>query len=282
MIPGSGNFYPKTFIYDSNDKFSENGLIRFVNSIVPNFVIVKPANLFSGQDIKIFHNSNDVLKYIRGIEQYSSKNKGMYIVQEYINNPLLYQGRKFDVRIFVLIDDDFNIYINQYGNIRTTSEKYNYKLSSDWEKDKFIHITNNSIQKFSKNYGKYEKDNLLDINSDIGGVNIREYFFPIWIQIINLVLLNIKNELISLPKELDEDIYNDLILYNRKKYFEFLGLDFIIDENLNTKLLEININPGTVWENKEALKMMEDLLKICIDPFFGINIGKYESSWIKI
>ena len=284
-IQGSDFFYPKTFIYDTKDEFIKTKLIKFMNSISPNFAIVKPGNLHSGQDIRIFDNTFDIVRYIEKNEKHNQRIKGVYIVQEYINNPLLYQGRKFDIRVYVLITDDYDIYINSYGYIRTSSEKYTYKIgngvSDNWEKDKFVHITNIAVQKYSKNFGKYEKDNYLPLSTEIDGVNIFDYFFPVWKEIINLILLNIKNDLIYLPKELNEEVRSDLVITNRKKYFELLGFDFMVDDNLNTKLLEININPGPT-EFREKKQMVNDLMKICVDPLFGINIGKYENSWIKI
>ncbi len=286
-IPDSEKFYPKTLIFDTSDEYSKTKLIHFIDKIKPNFAIVKPPNLFSGQDIQVFDDVEKILRYIEYNEKFNKKAKGVYVIQEYINNPLLYQGRKFDIRIHVLITDDYEIYINNYRLMRLSSEKYTYKVSENWEKDKFIHITNYSVQKFSKNFGKYETNNILPLDTEINGINLFEKFLPIWSNIINLILLNIKDDLINLPKEYQDQISNDLVYFNRKKYFEILGFDFIIDEEMNTKLLEININPNFDWGNDKSVidkidKMVDDMFKICVDPLFGIYIGKSKNSWIKI
>ena len=56
----------------------------------------------------------------------------------------------------------------------------------------------------------------------------------------------------------------------RRKYtFEMFGYDFILDENFNTWLIEINTNP-CLEESSQILKdylprMIEDMLKLTVD-----------------
>jgi tubulin polyglutamylase TTLL1 len=81
------------------------------------------------------------------------KNKSL-IVQQYMINPLLYNGRKFDIRTYMLVsinNKTLRAYWYQDGYVRTSS--YVWKLN-DFA-DSFIHLTNDAIQKNSDNYGKY-------------------------------------------------------------------------------------------------------------------------------
>ena len=76
------------------------------------------------------------------------------IIQKYIENPLLYKGRKFDMRIWVLLTHSMKVYVFKEGHLKTCSIEYN--LNS---KDAYAHITNYSFQKYNTNFQKYEKGN---------------------------------------------------------------------------------------------------------------------------
>ena len=63
---------------------------------------------------------------------------------------------------------------------------------------------------------------------------------------------------------------------NRRKYcFELFGYDFILDEDFNSWLIEVNTNP-CLEESSELLKrllprMIEDMLKLTVDVIFPKN-----------
>jgi hypothetical protein len=58
----------------------------------------------------------------------------------------------------------------------------------------------------------------------------------------------------------------------RKSCFELFGYDFIIDEDFNIWLIEVNTNP-CIEESSNILKvylprMIDDMLKLSVDQFF--------------
>lgn len=60
--------------------------------------------------------------------------------------------------------------------------------------------------------------------------------------------------------------------YRRKHSFELFGYDFILDEDFNTWLIEVNTNP-CIEESSNLLKMLiprmiEDMLRITVDRAF--------------
>lgn len=82
------------------------------------------------------------------------------MVQQYLGELLLYQRRKFDIRTYCLITRIGGVlkaYWYQEGYIRTASEPYQLQDLSD----PMVHLTNDAIQKFGENYGKYEPGNKL-------------------------------------------------------------------------------------------------------------------------
>ncbi len=46
------------------------------------------------------------------------------MVQKYIEKPLLYKKRKFDIRMWVVVNDKFEIYMYKDGYLRTSSDIY--------------------------------------------------------------------------------------------------------------------------------------------------------------
>lgn len=71
-------------------------------------------------------------------------------MQEYIHNPFLIDGYKFDLRIYVLVTrmEPLSIYIYKEGLARFATEKYKEDLFDPTnEKSAYIHLTNYSINK---------------------------------------------------------------------------------------------------------------------------------------
>ena len=62
----------------------------------------------------------------------------------------------------------------------------------------------------------------------------------------------------------------------RKHCFELFGFDFLLDEDFRLWLIEINTNPFLGTPNKDMVKlvpqMIEDMLKITVDPIFKPQI----------
>ncbi|XP_053292493.1 tubulin--tyrosine ligase isoform X2 [Pleuronectes platessa] len=108
--------------------------------------IAKSSAGAKGAGILISHDANQLLEYIDNQGQ-------VHVIQKYLENPLLLEPghRKFDIRSWVLVDHQYNIYLYREGVLRTSSEPYN---DSDLQ-DMTSHLTNHCIQKeHSQNYGR--------------------------------------------------------------------------------------------------------------------------------
>ena len=66
-----------------------------------------------------------------------------FIIQKYIERPLLINKRKFDIRVWVALTHDMDVYFFKEGYLRTSSTPFN--LSSAGLDDDFVHLTNNAI-----------------------------------------------------------------------------------------------------------------------------------------
>ena len=285
-----------------------------------NLWIVKAPNLNRGRCIKVFDNFNEIIKFLNemrkgNVNQYENikekgnkadeikeeiieekeektinkekqdkvinmnsnegkvRDKGDYqsnfiILQKYIERPFLYNGRKFDIRIWVLISHKMDIYIFKEGHLKASS--VNYSLNN---KNSFIHLTNYSLQKYNKNFSKYEIGNEISFEtfqnfldtSEHKNFNFKECIIPKF------------KEIIELTAKASKTVINKC----KKNYcFEIFGYDFMMDEDKNVYLIEINTNPGLEISSKviEILvpRMIDDALRLTIDDLFKTT---YAEDW---
>ena len=185
-----------------------------------------------------------------------------FIIQKYIEKPFLINKRKFDIRVWVLVSHTGKWYFFKEGYLRTSAS--DFEMDSKDPDNQFVHLTNNAVQKFSQGYGQYEDGNQLSfnrfqehLNNEGRGLNFREDCLPKIKEMIRLSLL-------ATRKKLNPE--------GRKFCFELFGYDFIVDNDFNPWLIEVNTNPW-IEESSEMLKhylrrMIEDMLKLEIDPIF--------------
>ena len=60
--------------------------------------------------------------------------------------------------------------------------------------------------------------------------------------------------------------------------FEWLGFDFMLDQELNVKLIEVNSNPALTLSQNALMesvipRFIDSCLKVAVDPFFGQGEG---------
>ena len=98
-------------------------------------------------------------------------------------------------------------------------------------------MTNDAIQKYSDDYGKYENGNKLSINdfqryldSNHASSNIN-FMRDIFTQIERLITDTFRA------------VYNKMDSNRLRNCFELFGYDFMIDDNFRVYLIEANTNP---------------------------------------
>ena len=238
------------------------------------------TNIEDNNDIIDNNNSTEKLVTLNNIHNNNIKKKiiktRMYctneiIVQKYLDNPLLYKNRKFDIRCFVLLDSNFNLYFCKEGHLKGSSELYNLNNSN-----KFIHITNYSLQKNSNKFELYEIGNEMsykDFKNYLINENISLDKFD---YMINQMKLLIKISFKSVSKKLLKNKKNILC-------FEIFGYDFILDNDFKLWILEINNNPGLSISSpvieKLVPRMMDDAFRLTLDKVFNT---KYSNECIDI
>jgi len=85
-----------------------------------------------------------------------------FIVQKYIDNPLLIHRRKFDFRCYGMltsVNGTLKGYFYNDAYIRTSCKEFDIEDVQN----KFIHLTNDAVQKHSEDYGKFENGNKVSL-----------------------------------------------------------------------------------------------------------------------
>lgn len=117
------------------------------NSERKNVWVIKPGeNSNRGIGIKVESEFNRIKGYVdQYCSKYGSQGKKTVILQKYIDNPLLYFRRKFDVRCFCLVTCHNGVmksYFYRDGYIRTASREFSFTNLQN----KYVHLVNDAIQ----------------------------------------------------------------------------------------------------------------------------------------
>lgn len=151
-------------------------------------------------------------------------------------------------------------YWYEEGYIRTSGHTFGLDDLSNTYK----HLTNDAIQKYSENYGKYEKGNKLSYSD-----------FQRYLQTFGHKLV-FSRDIYPVMKKIAADAIKSTFLFlDREKLnnnFEIFGLDFMIDNQYKTYLIEINTNPcletGCPTLDRVIPNMVENAFRIGLDPIF--------------
>jgi len=112
--------------------------------------ILKPVNKCQGKNIRILTSKPDDI---------APENRKKYLISHYIKFPHLINNLKYDLRLYVLVScyNPLRIYLYNDGLVRFATETYD--LKSDNVTNKFMHLTNFSVNKLSD---KFMKNNSQD------------------------------------------------------------------------------------------------------------------------
>ena len=233
-----------------------NSLLDSLNLFLPqykmngyrNIWILKPSNLSRGRGVTCVNS-------LEPIEQslHATNDTGV-IIQKYIENPYIINKRKFDIRQWVLVTSlcPLVIWMWKEPYLRFGAEDYIMEDLSNI----YCHLTNNSIAKHSihyKNDKKFNEDmwTCFDFQQNYGK--------KVWDEIHE----KIKNAIICSFYAIRQEIKY------RENSHELYGYDFMIDEDFNVYLIEVNASPALDYSTKitEMLvkSMVKDLIEIVID-----------------
>jgi tubulin monoglycylase TTLL3/8 len=246
------------------EKFKEFDLVLDENGKKPiNLWIVKPGeNSNRGNGISVVSDINSVKQELKN-NPFPSTGPHTFIIQKYLEKPYLVNKRKFDIRCYAMItslNGFIQGYFYQEGYIRTTSKAFSLTNNN-----KFVHLTNDAVQKKSDDYGKFEKANKMSY------IDFQRYLDSHHSPKVSF-FTEILPEIKKIVKDSIQAVYLKIDINKRGHCFEVFGYDFLLDSNLKPWLLEVNTNPCLELSSPHLARiipaMLDNSFRIAVDPLF--------------
>ena len=254
------DFIPKTFIMPL-----DAGQLEYEMNQNETTWIVKPSASSQGKGIFL-------------TTRFSEIPKKDHVISKYIENPLLIDGLKFDLRIYVAITcfNPLRIYMYKEGLVRFATHKYTGKNKAN----RYMHLTNYSVNKHSEHF--VENNNALeDGQGSKWSISALKKLFKdqgindeyIWIKVKDIIIKTILS--------IEGIVFSscEMHLPHKNNCFELLGFDILIDDFLNPWLLEVNLSPSMNCDAPIDQKIKGELISdlftlagiVSIDHRQGIN-----------
>lgn len=214
---------------------------------------MKPGeNSNRGVGINVAHEMQEI-RYLVSSRGGSKQGDTTVIIQKYIDNPFLIHRRKFDFRVFALatcINKKLKGYFYEDGYIRTSSREFDLENLDD----KFIHLTNDAIQKQGDDFGKFENFNKMSYT------DLQRYFNNYHPELEVDVLKHLVPQMKKLVTDTFRATCFKLEPHRLMNTFEILGYDFMLDDNFKLSLIEVNTNPCLETESPLLARIIPELL----------------------
>ena len=243
--PSACDFLPTTFVLPADSEACHAAMTRERGATW----IVKPIASSRGRGISI-------------VQQPHQLPQDDVVVSRYVSNPLLIDGFKFDLRLYVAVTSFHPLRIHCYdeGLVRFSTEPYQNGGGAAL-KNLFMHLTNYSINKHSAHF----VPNHDAANDDHGNK---------WsLSALRRCLARNGVDVDALFKRIDALVVRTLISVEpsvtaacrrycaqRSCAFELFGFDVLIDDQLKVWLLEVNLSPSLAVESPLDLKIKNAML----------------------
>ncbi|NWS73545.1 TTLL5 polyglutamylase, partial [Crotophaga sulcirostris] len=225
--------------------------------------IVKPVASSRGRGVYLINNPNQIVL------------EDNILVSRYISNPLLIDDFKFDVRLYVLVTsyDPLVIYLYEEGLARFATVRYDQ--ASKNIKNQFMHLTNYSVNKKSRDYVSCDDPEVEDYGNKWSMSAMLRYLKQKGRDTAAL-MTSVEDLIVKTVLSAEPAIATacKTFLSHRGNCFELYGFDVLIDDTLKPWLLEVNLSPSLACDAPLDLKIKASMLSdmftlvgfVCQDP----------------
>ena len=241
-----------------------------------NLWLLKPVNGHGGEGIEV---ESEVAALERHLLR-ARLGSPAFIVQKYIEQPLLYDGRKFDVRLWAAVRAapgsalGLEIFAYREGYVRTSSEPFVLGSGGGGEQAQCVHFTNYCMQRGSANLGRHEAGNTLSfaaVDRAAGAaVGFRERAVPAMHELVCDATLAARSELLGgLSRTANVDGRKKEKGGGARRVCAWFGYDFMLERSGRPLLIEINANPflGTQneWHAALVARAADDFVGLALE-----------------
>lgn len=217
-----------------------------------NVWLLKPANSSQGQGIIVTDNEKCILSHLR-------HPKKKFVVQKYIERPLLMYNTKFDIRQYFLVTVDathVRVWTSPVSSIKFASSEFTLD-----DLDESIHITNAYVQ---QKYRAQPKAKPIPSHRMWSWLEFIDYLDSIGADFAwDKIYTSMKLSIISIVTASFDNIEK------KPGRFELFGVDWLVTYNFETFLLEVQRPPGMgTYSSVSTLvcgTILEDVVRVTVD-----------------
>ncbi|XP_068246086.1 tubulin polyglutamylase TTLL5-like isoform X2 [Palaemon carinicauda] len=204
----------------------------------------------------------------------SSQGKGIYLINQvdqvpadetslvcrYIDTPLLVDGYKCDLRLYVAVTslDPLVVYLYEEGLVRLATVKYQHGKNL-W--NPCIHLTNYSVNKFHSNYVQNEDP---EVDDQGNKWSLSAFLRHLKSQGIDTgaMMRSIEDVIIKslLAASYQMNTATNMFVPHHRNCFELYGFDILVDNQLKPWVLEVNLSPSLNIDQPLDLKIKSAML----------------------
>ncbi|GMT19416.1 hypothetical protein PFISCL1PPCAC_10713 [Pristionchus fissidentatus] len=213
-------------------------------------VIIKPPASARGTGIMVTRKMKEI------------KQETPLIAQQYIYRPMTINGTKFDLRLYAYVPclDPLRVYLYEEGLVRFATAPYSNSMSTI--SNKYMHLTNYSINKFADRDGissdpvpKWRLSELWEYFEE-RGVDSKKVLRSIEEVVVKAFIACEKH----IRDHMQKQLHAGYVCH------ELFGMDILLDEKARPWLLEVNISPslhsGTPLDSSVKAPLAKDVLNM--------------------
>jgi Tubulin-tyrosine ligase family len=268
-VPEAYAFVPKTWVLSQDARLFEQEIayrasLESAEERARLAYIVKPTTGALGEGIALHADPEEI------------ELKQHVVVQRYIPDPHLIDGKKYDLRVYVLLTsaDPLRVYVYTDGLVRFATDSYT-ALTQESQQNAYMHLTNFAINKTNDAYAQNES---LDDTQSGSKWTIKSWFTymeenenadtaAVWSDICDVVTKTVVAGSPSLQSAYRTMYPTDV---DGGRSFQVLGFDIMLDQSLKAWLIEVNKSPsmsiGSPLDKHVKVSMLRDVFKL-VNPY---------------
>lgn len=282
VLPREYDYFPRTYVLPEE---MEEFLLAFTRRKRRTYIL-KPDAGCQGKGIKLVQTFEQAQRAFR---DYTEHGVSQLVAQRYLLKPLLVNGFKFDLRVYVVVIsvDPLRIFAFREGLARFCTEKYEAPSGDNLELG-FMHLTNYAVNKKNSNFVFNNDASVGDDGSKWSmtgearatvsceggadacdphpcaaalGEHLEDMGFSweeTWASICDIAVKTV----ISIQPLL-RSLYRSAVPPDNDGFscFEILGMDILLDHKCRPQLLECNHSPSFTVDTPLDLAIKEQLIK---------------------